>query len=321
MTIAHDHAAVQAEIPGLTGRHGFDLGGEHILFLDIVLFLEDLEQRCLHRLLFLVLQRLTAQDDIQSFAGDHFGGLLAHLLGGQVDQQIADAHHRVGGILTNDDVHFGAVLLAHHAVQRQRTGHPLVLLDTAVVVGIGVGKISIFIEGVLLQVDAGRVGVSAYDVDALIQRMLTDEEQHHGFIHAVDVHLVAGVQELACLDGVLHVDVAGSLGHIDGGQSAFTLGLACIQKGFVAGCRIFQSRQSGFVIGFPCIGTFHIEFPPFDAPCRRELFCLYDTAVWEYRQAGGCTGETTFTPSVRSDCPPPPPRSFRSSRPRWCGGR
>jgi hypothetical protein len=48
-------------------------------------------------------------------------------------------------------------------VDGQGPGQPLVFLDAAVVVGLQEGQVRVFIEGVLFQVQAGRVDVGGHD--------------------------------------------------------------------------------------------------------------------------------------------------------------
>ena len=88
MAVAQQHAAIQAKIARFARRHSLDFGGEHVVFFDVVALLEELEQQRLDRLFLFALQRTAAQDDIQVLAADHLGGLLAHLVGRQVDQKI-----------------------------------------------------------------------------------------------------------------------------------------------------------------------------------------------------------------------------------------
>ena len=262
MAIAQQHAAIQAEIARFARRHSLNLGGEHVVFFDVIALLEEFEQQRLDRLFLFALQRTAAQDDIQILATDHLGGLLAHLVGRQVDQQIRDAHNRVVFILAHHDIDQRAVLLGHHAVQRHGAGDPLILFDAAVIVRIGIGDIVSLVEGVLLDIDARRIDVRAHDIDALFQRLLAQVEQHHGLAHAIDIYLVAGFKGALLRDGLLQINIASLLRGGDRFGHAFALGFAVIQKIAVTNADSFQHSQRFIVIILPGIGTFHKLLPP-----------------------------------------------------------
>ena len=71
------------------------------------------------------------------------------------------------GVLADGELHPAAVGLEDHPVDGQGPGQPLVFLDAAVVVGLQEGQVRVFIEGVLFQVQAGRVDVGGHDPQAL----------------------------------------------------------------------------------------------------------------------------------------------------------
>ena len=214
-------------------------------------------------LLFLARQRLATEQHVQRFAGNGLAGLLAHLFARKMDQNVGNADHRVVLVLADDHVHQRAVLLGHHAVQGHGTGHPLVLFDAAVIVGVGIGQIGVLVEGVLLEVDAGRVNVCAHDVDAFGQGSFAQMEEHNGLAHAVHIDLVAGLEGLARLDGIVQVDVTGSFGGSDGFGHAFALGFAVVQKYPVFLADLLQLVQGCFVILFPRVGSFHGQYLQF----------------------------------------------------------
>ena len=78
------------------------------------------------------------------------GYLYEDLLSGKVDQKIAHAEYRITRLVSDTHFDHGAVLFRNDAVQSQRQCHPLVLLDTAVIVGIQHREIRVFIQRVLL---------------------------------------------------------------------------------------------------------------------------------------------------------------------------
>ncbi len=70
------------------------------------------------------------------------------------------------GVLADGELHVRAVGLEDHPVDGQGPGQPLVFLDAAVVVGLQKGQVRVFIEGILLQVQAGRVDVGGHQAQA-----------------------------------------------------------------------------------------------------------------------------------------------------------
>ena len=96
------------------------------------------------------------------------------LLAAQVRQQVVDDKLRVGGIGADLDEDLAAVGADDLAVQLQRDRDPLVLADAAVVVGLEIGQLGVFIEGVGLEVQPRRVGMGRADVRALGQGLAAD---------------------------------------------------------------------------------------------------------------------------------------------------
>ena len=253
VAVADDHAAVQAEVPALARGDHLDLGGEEVLLLHAVLLLQDGQDGGLHGLLVHVLLGLTAYDHVQGLALNDHAGLLIHLGGGKMDEQIGDTHHGIVLIFADDHVHHGAVLLGHHAVEGQGQRHPLILLDAAVVVGIEIGKIRILIEGVLLQVHPGAVDVGAHDVEALLQRLAADDVQLDRLVHGVHVHPVPGLQGF----DLLQVHVPGLLRPADGLPGAFPLGLAAVQIGPIGLAQVHDLFLFPLLVGGPRVDPFH----------------------------------------------------------------
>ena len=128
---------------------------------------------------------------------------------------------------------------------------------------IGKGQIGVLVEGILLEVDTGRVDMRAHDVDAFGQGRFAQMEEHNGLAHAVHIDLVAGLEGLARLDGIVQVDVTGSFGGSDGFGHAFALGFAVVQKYPVFLADFLQLVQGCFVILFPRVGSFHGQYLQF----------------------------------------------------------
>ena len=127
----------------------------------------------------------------------------------------------------------------------QGDGHPLILAQPPVIVGLQEGQLVGLIEGVLLQVQAGGVDVGSADVGPLAQALLADDRQHNGLAPVHPVDLVPGLQLLAPDQR----PEPGVLRQGNGTVHALTLSLACVQKLLIAGavglhCLILPVQQT-----------------------------------------------------------------------------
>ena len=263
MTVGQNHAAVQTHVAGLACGHDLQLGGEEVLLLHAVLLLQDVQHALLHGVLVAVGYRAAAHDQIELLALDELACVALHLILRQMGQQIGDAEHRIVRVLADDHVHPRAVLLHDHAVQRERLGDPLVLLDAAVVVGIQIGQVGILIEGVLLHVDAGGIDVRAQDVHALLHRLFADDEQQENLVHPVAVHLVAGLELPVLRHALVQIQEAALFGLRAADRGALALGLSVIQEGAVVPGKGLQAIQRLRIVFLPHILAFHGSFTPF----------------------------------------------------------
>ena len=128
-------------------------------------------------------------------------------------------------------------------MEGQGDGHPLILADAAVVVGLEIGQLAVLIEGVGLQVQPGGVDVGRRQLNALVQGLFPDVGQHDGLAPVADVDLVPGFQEHAPAVG----PVARLLRQADGLRRAEALGLAGVQKALVPGAVVLHGRPAGGV--------------------------------------------------------------------------
>ena len=246
MAIAQNHGAVETHVAGGAGGHDLDLGGEEVLLLDIVLFLEDVQEHLLDGLLggvLVVLVKLdgaAAHDHVEDLGVDGVLGGLGHLLAREVDQQVGDGKDRVVGLVTDVDVDGGAVLFADDAYECERGSDPVVALDAAIVVRVEISHVAGLEGGVLLEVQARRVHVGAQDVKALLERGGAQVDEHEVLAVICGVHLVAGLERAALGDHVLKIDVARLLGHLDTGLDAQAFGLVLAQKLLIAETKLLE---------------------------------------------------------------------------------
>ena len=193
MTVGAQQAPVQANLPALSGGDNRQLGSAEIILHKAVLLVQQAHDVQLHQVAALALQRLGAQDHIQLLTGNALGQSLLHLVGGQVDQQVGDHQDGIVLILADGDGNLAAVLLADHTVNGQRHAGPLVLLDATIVMGLEIGDLAVLIQGLGLQVHAGRIHMGSADVCALGQRLGAHNGNHKALAPVVQVDLIPGL--------------------------------------------------------------------------------------------------------------------------------
>ena len=122
-------------------------------------------------------------------------GLLLLVLA-EVREDVGDHEDGIAGPVADGDVDLRAVLAHDHAVEGERQGEPLVLLDAAVHVGVEVDDAVLGVDGPGLEVEPRGVGVAADDADALRGGRLADDHGHEGLAVVAAPNLVAGAELL-----------------------------------------------------------------------------------------------------------------------------
>ena len=246
MAVGADHGPVQTDVAGAHRRHRLQLSGGEVVLGEAVLLVEQLHHRQLHPVGILLVAAAdgpAAQQQVQRLARDGLGQGLLALLRAQVGQQIGDDQTGILRVGADLHLHHGAVPQRHHAPQLQGHGDPLVLAQTAVVVGLEIGQLRVLIQGIGLEVQAGRVDVGSGNLHALGQGLLTDVGQQHALVPVAHIHLVPGLQRLASPVGL----IARRLRQAHRLCGALPLGLACVQKALIVCAVSLHSRPAGLV--------------------------------------------------------------------------
>ncbi len=173
-------------------------------------------------------------------AGDGLAQGLLALLCAQMGQQVGDDQLGLAA-LADADIHHGAVGQHHGAPQLQRNGDPLVLADTAVVMGLEVGQLAVLVQRIGLQIQTGGVDMGGGDLGTLRQTAAADDSQHQTLAPVAGIDLVTGGQRHAPLVG--HEAVF--LRQRNGGAGAEALRLTGIQKCLVDGAIRLHLLQLG----------------------------------------------------------------------------
>ena len=145
-------------------------------------------------------------------------------------QQVGDDQLGVAAIGTDVHLHPAAVLQRDDAPQLQGNGDPLVLADTAIIVGLEESQLAVLIQGIGLQIQPGRIDMGGGDLGAVRQGLLSDIGQHNGLAPIAEVHLVAGLHVHAPGEGL----IALFFRQAEDFSGTEPLGLSLVQKRLVA---------------------------------------------------------------------------------------
>ena len=295
MVVTQDHAAIEAHFASGACGDGLKLGGIEVGFLYAVLLGQKLQGERLHRLglhlvtcLFALLddQGAIANQDVQVLTCDDLGSLLAHLVLCQVNEQVGNAEHGIARLVAHVDVDDGAVLLHHDAIQRQRNGYPLVMLDAAIVMSVKANLAVCLEQRVLLDIKTRGVDVRAQDVHAVLDGIAAQLDEDDGLAVRGGVHLIARLQGLTCAVDVFDVAIAGGLRTSNGALREQTLGLVLRDEIDVVSTERLELGQRRLVVSLPCVLLVHeiaflIAFPirspiiAHSAPARRAILIFY----------------------------------------------
>ncbi len=168
-------------------------------------------------------------------------------------QKVADVKH---GVVVRFAYFYGnyfAVLFSDYAVKSERNGSPLILADSAVIMGLGKSNAVIFVQRHLLQVKARVVDMRAdYSYAVLFNIAGADFDNENGFASVVIIEFVA----LFYFFGKIELLVAILFCFFDYVSASFALGLAFADKRFVALRVIENGFHRLFVRSFVNVGSF-----------------------------------------------------------------
>ena len=118
-------------------------------------------------------------------------------------EQVTYAENRIRIILADYDVDSGSVLFRDDSVQCERKCNPLVVFNSAIVMGVEQGESILFVERILFEIKAGRVNVRTEDIHACLQRRCADVRQDDSFVLGCCPNLAARGELFAFADEFL----------------------------------------------------------------------------------------------------------------------
>ncbi len=243
MTVGGDERAVEADVAGLEGRDHLEFRRQEVFLDDAVLLVQDLHDVELDEFgLLLAFERQGADEDVQVLALDGVGQRALLLLLREVRKKVGDDELRVALVLADVDGDRGAVALDDDAVEGQRDGGPLVLLDAAVVVGLEEREFILLIKRVRLEVEARGVDVGRRDAQTLVQGLFAEDRQDDALVPVDAVDAVAGFVSF----GLVELGVPSLLGLGLEERGDLPLGLVVRHELFVAFREDVRLREQVF---------------------------------------------------------------------------
>ena len=179
VAVAEYHGAVEAQLACAAGGNDLELARKEVLFFHAVFLGKQREHGRFHGfffrellefgflgvfLIFRLRGRAATCEHVEIFALDNLGGLLLHLVVGEVNEQVSDAEHGVACVFAHVHALNAAVFFRDNAMNGERQCDPLVLLDAAVVMRVEQREIARFVERVLLDIQTRAVDVRAQNV-------------------------------------------------------------------------------------------------------------------------------------------------------------
>ena len=232
VAVGTDEPAIQANVHSVCCRNEAQFSTHKVGFSHTVLLVQVCHNHQFHligggSLLAVLLKiRRACNQNIQSFAGERLTKRLGVLILCQVGQKIGDAEHGIARVIANAYVDALAVCLDHGAVQGQRNGDPLILTDTAVVVGLEIAQTVALVQRMLFQVQTEGVDVGSGNAHTALDGLCTGRDDVEALLPVVVI------QFIACGDFItqLVLTEAFLLEDTDGSNQCLTLGLTVVQE-------------------------------------------------------------------------------------------
>ena len=291
MAVSADHGAVQANIAGLECGHNLNFSGDKITLGNAVHLVQQTENAQLDAVFGISVRNgQGAKHDIQVFGGDGIGQLFLVLFAAQMGQQVSDGKDGVLVVFTDGNGYGGAVLTADNTMQRQRDGRPLILADTAVIVGAEVSQAILFKQRHRAQVQARGINMGNVQMEALGHAALADGSCQHALAAIDQADFIPCVQCHAGHKGL----VASLLEQLLAISGGFALGFGSVQEslvtfaesiGFCNGIRLLVSDCFVFIQQF-------FQF----------LCCFHDGILSSYKFGQGYQPELSAVPYISLYC-------------------
>ena len=109
-----------------------------------------------------------------------------------MNQQIRDNKDRIILFFTDTYLNCCAIFLCNHSMKGKWKCHPLIFLDSTIIMCIKISKLLIFIQRILLYVNTRRINVSSKNIHTFCQRFCTHMEQRNRLVHTHGIQFISG---------------------------------------------------------------------------------------------------------------------------------
>ena len=149
LSVCCNHTAVKATVTGFSCRNDLKLCRKEIFFLYIIFLFQDAKYivfDCFFfRLIFFIFERSATDQNIKILALNYFCCFFLKLLACKMDQKISDVYDRIILIFTNCHIDHSTIFFDNHTMDCERQCNPVIFLYTAIIMGIKICEICIFI--------------------------------------------------------------------------------------------------------------------------------------------------------------------------------
>ena len=149
LSVCCNHTPVKSTVTCFSCRNDLKLRRKEILFFYIIFFFQDAKNivfDCFFFLLITFLIKWSAADqNIKILALNYFCCFFLKLLACKMDQKISDVYDRIILIFTNCHIDHSTIFFDNHTMDCERQCNPVIFLYTAIIMGIKICEICIFI--------------------------------------------------------------------------------------------------------------------------------------------------------------------------------
>ena len=153
VSVAAEQASVKSYVSDFISRYAGQLGAYEISFGDTVFFIEQSEN-VFAQLIVAVFAGSRSDENIKVLARYAIRHGFSHLVLAKMRKQIGHVKNGIALILADADLDLFAVSFYNDSVKRERYRRPLILFDTAVIVGFEERHLAVLIERILLDIKA-----------------------------------------------------------------------------------------------------------------------------------------------------------------------
>ena len=184
-----------------------------------------------------------------------------------MDQQIRDNKDRIIFFFTDTYLNCCAIFLCNHSMKGKWKCHPLIFLDSTIIMCIKISKLFIFIQRILLYVNTRGINVSSKNIHTFCQRFCTHMEQRNRLVHTHGIQFISGFHFFSIFNDISDILISFCFCLFNCQCNTLALCLSGIKAVLVFCIHLFQSVQLFLTVSCPCIFSVHVILLLFYLPC------------------------------------------------------